>query len=173
MSAQNARASVPVICSPVATLRLLAMADEMRSTIVHEAEQLVLPLEWARLVPAPAAPDPEPAPRPDPQQWGARIVLASFEIMLGRRSAGQLSRLMDAKTLHVLSLHTNRYAIARSAQRSGNPPRPRVTSARAYQPHPDAAEVTAVVHDGHRFRAVAMRLTARGNQWIVTAFEVG
>lgn len=164
---------IAAIASPVATLRLLALAEDLHSTMIDEPEQLVLPLEWARLVPRPVEPEPTPVARPEPAHWGGRIILVSFEIMLGRRPAGQLARLVDPRTLQVLSLHASKYAMERRTHRQGNVPRPRVTSVRSYQPHTDAAEICAVVHDGTRYRAVAMRLVARGNQWMATAFEMG
>ncbi len=161
------------IASPVATLRLLALAEDLHTTLIDEPEQLVLPLEWARLVPKPVEPEPPRVPRPDPAHWGGRIILVCFEIMLGRRPAGQLARLVDPRTLQVLSMHASKYAIARRTQPAGSIPRPRVTSVRSYQPHADAAEICAVVHDGTKYRAIAMRLVARGNQWMATAFEMG
>lgn len=162
-------------CSPVVTLRLLAMADDVvHSTIIDEPEQLVLPLEWAWSVPRRVEPEPpKRSERADARQWGARVTLAAFEIMLGNRPANQLARIVDSKTLHVLALNTSRLSVERKRLRNVIPTRPRITSVRCYQPHPDAAEITAVVHDGVRFRAVAMRLSGRGGQWMTTAFEMG
>lgn len=171
MTSASAHREVPVICSPVATLRLLALAEDARITTIDEPEQLVLPLEWARLVPAAAAITPVSRDRIPPRIWGERIVLACFEIMLGRRSAGQLARLVDARTLQVLTLQMKRYSVERNRGNALGRPRPKVTSIRCYQPHADAAEITAVVHDGYRHRAVAVRLSARDNQWVTTAFE--
>ncbi len=174
MSPVAARKDIALGCSPVVTLRLLAMADEAKSTLVDEPEQLVLPLEWAWSVPRPVEVKVEPARSlPDAKQWGGRITQASFEIMLGSRPAGQLARLVDARTLHVLALHTSKYSIARRRRSGSVLPRPRISSIRCYQPHPEAAEISAVVHDGERYRAVAIRLNARGNQWLATAFEMG
>lgn len=174
MTGAAARREPMTGCSPVVALRLLSMVEDARTTVASEPEQLVLPLEWAWSVPAP---EPEPTSpvreRPDPRQWGGRMALVSFEIMLGRRPAGQLARLMDARTLQVIALHTSRYGIARRTRKPGTVMRPRLTSVRCQQPHPDAAEVAVVVHDGERYRAVAMRLTARGSQWFTTAFELG
>lgn len=176
MSTNALRAERHMGCSPIMTLRLLAMAEDAgESTEIEEPEQLMLPLEWGppRLVVA--RPEPVPAPaRPDPRQWGGRITLAAFEIMLGKRPAHQLSRLVDSRTLQQLALHTSRYGRERARLRPGQVPgRPRVTSVRSFQPHADAAEVTAVVHDGLRYRAVAIRLSARGDQWMTTAFQMG
>lgn len=174
-AARTQRSTSSIGCSPVTTLRLLAMANEPGApTIIDEPEQLMLPLEWAWSVPRRVEPPPPlPSERPDPRQWGGRVALAAFEIMIGDRSAGQLARLVDSKTLHVLALNTSKISIERRRLRSLVPGRPRVTSVRCYQPHPDAAEITAVVHDGVKFRAVAMRLAGRGGQWMATAFEMG
>lgn len=162
-------------CSPVMMLRLLAMADDPGTpTVIDEPEQLMLPLEWAWPVPKRVEPEPlKPSERPDPRHWGGRVALAAFEIMIGDRSANQLARLVDSRTLHVLAMNTSKISIERRRLRNVVPGRPRVTSVRCYQPHPDAAEITAVVHDGLKFRAVAMRLSARGGQWLATAFEMG
>lgn len=160
-------------CSPVMTLRLLAMAEDVgRDIVIDEPEQLVLPLEWAWSVPRRTPPPViTPSVRPDPKQWGGRVTLAAFEIMLGTRPASQLARLMDSRTLQTLALHSNRYLVERKKAGRTIPGRPKLTSVHCFQPHPDAAEVTAIVHDGFRFRAVALRLNARGPQWVATAFE--
>ena len=178
MSASAARAlrtGGSIGCSPVVTLRLLAMADDVgRPTIIDEPEQLVLPLEWAWSVPQPVEPEPvQRTDRADAKQWGARVTLAAFEIMLGNRPANQLARIVDSRTLHVLSMYTSRLSVERKRLRNVVPTRPRITSVHCYQPHADAAEITAVVHDGVRFRAVAIRLSGRGGQWMTTAFEMG
>ena len=174
MSTATARREPALGCSPVVALRLLSMVEDARANVSDEPEQLVLPLEWAwSTAPVVEEPEPDPAERPDPKLWGGRIALAAFEIMLGRRTPGQLARLMDARTLQVLSVHTSRYGIARRTRKPGVVMRPRLSSVRCQQPHPNAAEITAVVHDGERFRAVAMRMSARGNQWYTTAFELG
>lgn len=173
MSASALRAERTMGCSPIMTLRLLAMAENVgTSTVIEEPEQLVLPLEWAWSVPRRVEPEaPRRSERADPRQWGGRVTLAAFEIMLGHRSANQLSRLVDSRTLQALAMHTSRYGIERKRAGQSAPGRPRLTSVHCFQPHPDAAEITAVVHDGFRYRAVAMRLTARGTQWVTTAFE--
>ncbi len=159
--------------SPIATLRLLASAATPPAHLLEDAEQLTLPFEWAWTIPRKVERVAQiPVERPDPKLWGGRIVQAAFEIMLGRRPAGQLARHIDAPTASVLALHSSRYDLARRRSRTLQQARPRVTSVHLFQPHDDAAEVTAVVHDGERFRAVAMRLNARGTQWVATAFEM-
>lgn len=168
-----ARADRRMGCSPVMTLRLLAMAEDVgHDIVIDEPEQLVLPLEWAWSIPRRVAPTiAAPSARPDPRHWGGRVTLAAFEIMLGTRPASQLARLMDARTLQTLALQSSNYSVQRKKAGRVLQGRPKLTSVHCYQPHPDAAEVTAVIHDGFRFRAVALRLNARGNQWVATAFE--
>lgn len=172
--ARTERSAGSLGCSPVVMLRLLSMAEDRGTPlIVDEPEQLLLPLDWLRSVPQPQAPEPpRPTERADPTQWGARIALAAFEIMLGNRPANQFARIVDSKTLQVLALNTSKLHIERKRLRNVMPTRPRVTSIRCFQPHKDAAEITAVVHDGVRFRAVAMRLSYRSGQWVATAFEM-
>lgn len=160
-------------CSPVVTLRLLANSDAGAPQTVDEPEQLVLPFDWAWLVQPPRVELPAPPPeRLDPKQWGARIALATFEVLLGRRPAAQLGRYIDQRTASSLATHAGQYARKRQQVRSVTVASPQVTSTRVQQPHPDAAEVTVVMHDGYRFRAVALRLTARNTSWVCTAFEI-
>lgn len=159
--------------SPVATLRLLAAAGTPPAQLLEDPEQLPLPFEWSWTFPSKVAPAPPSiVKRPDPGTWGGRILLAAFEIMLGRRPAGQLARHIDAPTAAVLAMHSSRYDLARRRGRPQQQAHPRITSVHTFQPHDDAAEISAVVHDGERFRAVAIRLNARGAQWITTAFEM-
>ena len=166
------RDSVPG-CSPVVTLRLLANSDAGVPQIIDEPEQLILPFDWAWLVVPPRVEPPTPPPeRIDPRQWAARITLATFEVLLGRRPAAQLARYIDQRTAATLATHASVYARRRAAARGAKPVTPQITSTRIQQPHPEAAEATIVLHDGYRFRAVAMRLTGRNTSWVCTAFEI-
>lgn len=166
------RDSVPG-CSPVVTLRLLANSDAGKPQVIDEPEQLILPFDWAWLVVPPRVEPPAaPADRLDPKQWAARIALATFEVLLGRRPAAQLARHIDQRTAAALATHASAYGRRRQQQRGGPVATPQIASTRIQQPHPDAAEVTIVLHDGYRFRAVAMRLTARNTAWICTAFDI-
>ena len=178
MSALAVRATAPGL-SPVVTLRLLAASTpEPKGTFIDdEYEQLVLPLEWIRAVrdhpPAPPKPKaPQPTELPDPRPWAARIGVAAFEILLGRRPASQLAKHIDARVAASLASHATQYELQR--RRRGNQPvrQPQLSSVQAFRPHSEAAEVTLVMHDGDRFRAVAMRLDAHGTKWIVTAFHI-
>lgn len=171
-SAAALRDSVPG-CSPVVTLRLLANSEKGTPLVVDEPEQLILPFDWVWSVPSPKPEPPAKAvERIDASKWGARIALATFEVLLGRRPAAQLARYIDHRTAGSLATHASTYARRRKLVKSVVVAAPHVTSTRAQQPHDDAAEVTIVLHDGYRFRAVAMRLTARGTAWVCTAFEI-
>lgn len=166
------RDSVPG-CSPVITLRLLANSDAGTPQLIDEPQQLTLPFDWVWLAQPPRVElPPPPVERVDPQRWGARITLAAFEVMLGRRPAGQLARYIDPRTASSLATHASQYARRRLQTKSVAIANPQITSSRVQQPHPDAAEVTVVLHDGYRFRAVGLRLTARNTTWICTAFEI-
>lgn len=160
-------------CSPVITLRLLANSDAGKPQTVDEPEQLILPFDWVWSVKPPRVEVPAPPPdRVDPKQWGARIALATFEVLLGRRPAAQLARYIDHRTAGALATQAAAYARKRQQSRSSGIATPQVTSTHIQQPHVDAAELAIVLHDGYRFRAVAMRLTARNTAWVCTAFEI-
>ena len=178
MTALAVRSAAPGL-SPVVTLRLLAAStpEPKGALLEDEYEQLVLPLEWVRAVrdhpPLPTKPiAPPPAELGDPRPWAARLGVAAFEILLGRRPASQLGRHIDARVAASLAAHATQYELLR--KRRGNQParQPQLASVKAFMPHSEAAEVTLVMHDGERFRAVAMRLDAHGTKWIVTAFDI-
>lgn len=161
-------------CSPVVTLRLLANSDAGKPQTIDEPVQLTLPFDWVWLAKPPRVePPPPPAERVDPKQWGARIALAAFEVMLGRRPAAQLARYIDQRTAMSLSGHAQQYVFQRKRAKPVERTTPQISSVRMQQPHQDAAELTIVIHDGVRFRAIGMRLTARDTTWICTAFELG
>lgn len=166
------RDSVPG-CSPVVTLRLLAASDVGKPQTIDEPEQLILPLDWVRSLTPPRVERPAPPPeRVDPKQWGTRIALATFEVLLGRRPAAQLARYIDHRTAGSLATHASTYARKRQQRGNAVVAAPQVTSAHLQQPHEDAVELAVVLHDGYRFRAVAMRLNARHTAWVCTAFEI-
>lgn len=111
-----------------------------------------------------------PAHLPDPRSWAARFVQAAVEVGAGVRPPGQLSRWTTADVLATL---TRRHQIA--ARLRARPDRPahrtRVGTVRTCSPRVGAVEVSAVVHEPQRVRAVALRLEVHKNRWFVTAFE--
>jgi hypothetical protein len=124
-----------------------------------------------RLVP-PARPGPDPSvrPRPDVGDWGARLAQAIVEVLVGSRSAAQLSRFASLDVLHKLERWTGRLA-----GRPGGPivRTPRVASVRISEPVEGIVEACASVDTGPRRRALAMRLEDHGGRWQCTALELG
>lgn len=107
---------------------------------------------------------------PDPRTWAARFVQAAVEVGAGVRPPGQLTRWTTGDVLATL---TRRHQIA--ARMRARPDRPqhrtRVGTVRTCSPRSGAVEVSAVVHEQQRVRAVALRLEVHKNRWYVTAFE--
>jgi hypothetical protein len=159
---------VPV-AEPRPALRVLPAPDETAAG----AGQAQLPLERP---PAPAtARALRPAGRelrddglPDPQEWAQRFAQVALEVAAGLRPPAQLLRWT---TTGVLAGLTRRHALA---QRSGGRPvRPTVRSLHVHEPADAVCEVSVVLGDGPRVRALALRLQGEGGRWRVTAFELG
>lgn len=106
---------------------------------------------------------------PDPHPWAAHIAQAIVEVMAGARPAPQLLRWTTSEVYAV---------VARRAQvsiRRGAPATRRATvrSVRICEPADGVAEASAVVVDGGRVRALAMRLVGLDGRWRVEALQVG
>lgn len=120
--------------------------------------------------PAPSSTTPT-AVLADPDRWFGAIALAVVEVLAGGRAAQQLVRWVTPEIYG---------AVARRAglrvRLHGRPTRPahgRVLAARATTTASGAVEVTAVVHDGRRVRAVAGRLELFRGRWRVIELQVG
>jgi hypothetical protein len=112
---------------------------------------------------------------PDPQEWGAHIAQALVEVMSGSRPAPQLLRWTVPEVYAVVA----RRAVV-SARRAGTLRRSRddvrrtvVRRVRVCEPADGVAEVSAVVVDGNRVRAVAFRMVGLDGRWRVEALQVG
>lgn len=153
------------VADPVAGLRLVRCPEsEPRPQSAWPAEPVVA----AGWQPGGHVASPAPAPlREDPSTFGHRIAQAVLDVVSGHRSAHQVLR-----WLHPTVFEAVRRRASVAACRPGGR-RPVVRSVRACRPHPDAAEVAAVVIDGRRVRAVALRLEAVGNRWRVTEWVMG
>ncbi|PIE26118.1 MAG: hypothetical protein CSA58_03590, partial [Micrococcales bacterium] len=106
----------------------------------------------------------------DPHPVAQRLARAVVEALGGMRPAAHLSRWLS----HDLDQEMRR----RCARRSGAPAgtiRPLVLVRRVTvcRPVAEVAECSAVVQCGGRVRAVALRLEATYNGWLVTALQVG
>lgn len=114
---------------------------------------------------------PLPTPRaalPAPGPWAGRLVQAVVEVIGGDRPLSQLVRWTDEQVFGQLrALVLQRRDCAR--------PRPRasVRSVHVAEPLDGIAEVCAVVHDGARARAYALRLEGADGRWCCTHLMLG
>ncbi|REF30534.1 Rv3235 family protein [Calidifontibacter indicus] len=106
---------------------------------------------------------------PDPAAWSTRLVLALMDVMNGLRPPAQVERAL------VLDLRERvRRAHAVAQRRGARPTRPsRVLRVRVCENADGVAEVSAVVHDRGRVRAIAMRLSGVDGRWLVTVLQIG
>ena len=110
---------------------------------------------------------------PDPHEWAAHLAQAIVEVMAGSRSAPQVIRWT---TTEVYAVIARRHAVAaRRAAVSGHGKRVRAVVKRVIvcEPADGVAEATAVVIDGTRVRALAMRMVGQDGRWRVEALQVG
>jgi len=124
-----------------------------------------------RLV-APDSITPDLGQLPHPSEWTARIARAVIEAVAGERPVSQLTKWT---TREVLLQVTIRAAAARrhpAGKSLTSPPR-RVGSVRTCVVAPGIVEACAVVSGMTRARAIALRLEARDQRWIVTAMQLG
>ena len=115
--------------------------------------------------------DETPSARPmeDPSLVVRRLAGASVEVIAGRRPAAQLARWLAPGVLDELRA---RAIVTRAAV----PPLARAAAVRGMRVcalHEHLVEATAVVDDGRRVRAIALRLEAHRGAWRATALEVG
>jgi hypothetical protein len=114
---------------------------------------------------------PLPTPRadlPEPGPWAGRLVQAVVEVIGGDRPLGQLVRWTDE---HVYS---QLRALA-TARRDSSAPRARasVRSVHVTEPLDGIVEVCAVIHDGPRAHAYALRLEGADGRWCCTHLMLG
>lgn len=114
---------------------------------------------------------------PDPQAWSARLAQALVEAMGGLRPCTQLVRWLDPEVYDVVArrslvAHRRRTGAAASTK---SMPRPRVLvrRVRLCEPADGVVEAAAVVIDGPRVRALAMRLVGLDGRWRLVALQIG
>jgi hypothetical protein len=119
---------------------------------------------------------------PDPAGWAGQFVQAAVEVAAGLRQPSQLTRWTTGAVRDALARRgalnrrgpsTAGPGAARPAAVGAAPRRAVVRSVRASSPAPGVAEASAVVADGTRLRAVALRLEAFEGRWRVTALQIG
>ncbi len=110
------------------------------------------------------------SPAADPYDWSCGFTQVLVEVLSGYRLPSQLAR------------HTTTSIFADIRHRAMPPPRPgsrqarrrpRVHRVHLCSPHERAAEVAAVVAEGQRMWALALRMEHRHDRWLVTALETG
>lgn len=115
---------------------------------------------------------PQPTGRrglPDPVHWAGHLAQAVVEVMAGVRQPPQILRWT---TPEVYAVVARRGAV--SARRGTQATRRAVVrSVRVCEPADGVAEACAVVLDGSRVRALAMRLVGVDGRWRIEALQVG
>lgn len=106
-------------------------------------------------------------PATDPALVVRRLATASVEVVLGSRPVAQLTRWVAPGMLDALRAR----AVTPAQARPSRAPTCRGVHVCLVEEH--VAEATAVVDDGRRVRAVAVRLETHRGSWRATALEVG
>jgi hypothetical protein len=111
---------------------------------------------------------------PAPTPWAGRLVQAVIEVVSGVRPVSQLVRWTTAPVYEALC---SRVARPVPAAGSGRDHVTRlaevVRSVRVSEPLDGVAEVSAVVQQGPRCRAIALRLEGIDGRWQCTALQIG
>jgi hypothetical protein len=138
---------------------------------------LVLVLPTAPVAPPAPARDAPTAPPtvvvpPEVREWTAMFVQAATEVASGLRPAYQLRRWTSSDLHEALQ---RRYDFATQARAAGiyKAGRPIVRSLHMQLVQPGDYEVTGVVGDLERVRAVALRMQRFSGRWRVTGLEIG
>jgi hypothetical protein len=109
---------------------------------------------------------------PDPTPWAGRLVQALIEVVAGVRPAPQLVRWTTTEVYESVQRKALRSA---HESRTGAPRRIAeiVRSLHVSEPGDGIAEVCAVVQQGPRCRAIALRLEGLDGRWQCTALQIG
>ncbi|HEV7172722.1 Rv3235 family protein [Pedococcus sp.] len=113
---------------------------------------------------------------PDPQVWAGHVAQGLVEVMAGARPAPQLLRWTTPEVYAVVARRASvstRRGVPASRRGPAANRRATVRSVRVCEPADGVAEVCAVVVDGPRVRALAMRLVGLDGRWRVEALQVG
>nr|WP_253281019.1 Rv3235 family protein [Arcanobacterium phocae] len=102
--------------------------------------------------------------------FSARIVGQAIEVLHGHRPVRQLQSWLASGVYRALVCRAglNQRLHGPAPQTS----RPAIRRVHVNHPRRRIAEVSVVVHDGFRIRAVALRLEIHRDHWIVTALEI-
>jgi hypothetical protein len=109
---------------------------------------------------------------PDVELWARRLSLACVEVLAGTRPAAQLRRWTSDGVYALLRRSQPRASrVAEPRRRPPRPPRVVLRTVRVCEIGPGVAEVAAVVDDGTRARALALRMEGHRDRWRCTRFE--
>jgi Family of unknown function (DUF6459) len=161
----------PARQSPGATQGTLALTFTLPSGVAATPQPPRLRLvEGTGSGPADAAD--APAALAEVQAWAGTLAQAVVEVLAGDRPVGQLLRWTTARIYADVSRRAGLAARECTAVRRGRS-RAVVRRVRVCQPAAGVAEATAVVSDGHRTRAIALRLQRTDGRWLCTALQLG
>lgn len=122
---------------------------------------------------APTAPFPRPRlrPLPEPGPWAAALAKCCLEAIIGVRDVQQLSRWLTPRLFTALARRAGLTYRIRGAAAPGT--QIFVLSHHVCSLDSDTHEVSISLSDGHRVRAVAVRVELFHSRWRATALEIG
>jgi hypothetical protein len=118
--------------------------------------------------------NPVPTPRADlaePRAWAGRLIQAAVDASVGDRPVAQLLRWTTREVYDQL-VRSARPVPVKPGSRTPRRRRATVRSLHLSEPADGIVEACAVVHDGERGRAVAVRLEGLDGRWVCTALEL-
>jgi len=155
------------------TLALTFLLPSGLPAVPHAASAAPVDLARPARVPRPDDIfDPQPTARadlPDPQLWAGRLAQAMLEVDAGVRPVAQLRRWTSEEVYASLRHRGRRSRFVQTRAAGSN--RVWVRSLRICEPADGVAEVSAVVQDGPRTRALAMRLEGTDGRWRCTVLK--
>jgi len=121
---------------------------------------------------------PQQTPRahlPEPTPWAGRLVQGILEVLSGVRPISQLVRWTTADVYDSILTRAQHRSQIMSELRQIGPPRLAevVRSVHVSEPADGIAEVCAIVQQGPRCRAIALRLEGIDGRWQCTALQIG
>lgn len=109
---------------------------------------------------------------PDPAEIIRPLAIALVEVLAGRRPVVQLVRWTSPPVFAALSSRAT-VAYRRRLTQPGGPVRVTVRRIVLSRPQERVAEVSIVVIDGNRVRAIAISLGVQAGRWVIEALQVG
>jgi hypothetical protein len=109
---------------------------------------------------------------PDPTPIAAAVATALVEVLAGRRPVVQLVRWTSPAVYAALTARAT-VAHRRRIGRTGPAVRVAVRRVIVTRPNAEVAEMSIVVIDGSRVRAIAVQLRGADGRWVIEALQVG